>query len=331
MSILIKEEIIAHHNNKAIIEYQLIAENGFQVNILNYGGIIRAIYTHDKNQQLANVIVSHAKFNPKNPGHAGAITGPIAGRIANGKFKLSGKEYQLELNNAKHNLHGGTNSLDKQIWQVSRLDDGIRLQYTTFEGESGFPGVVNFTVDYRITGDNRLSLNYEATTDRETIVNLTNHSYFDLSCGLAPMGQELCIDANYFGAIHENELLFTGKLISVSNTPFDFRKPKSIQQDIDKQDAQLKLSSGYDHPFVLDGDKKITLYAPHSHRYLEVSTTDPVCVLYSANSFHPPRCAICLETQKMPNAINLPEYKNQVIIDHTNKYISKTIWQFGVR
>jgi|SRR6185437_8296163 len=331
MSILIKEEIIANHNNSAIIEYQLIAKNGFQVNILNYGGIIRAIYTHDKNQQLANIIVTNSVFNPQNPGHAGAITGPIAGRIANGKFKLEDKEYQLELNNGKHSLHGGNNSLDKQIWQVSRLDDGIRLQYTTFDGESGFPGIINFVVDYRITGNNQLSLNYEATTDHETIVNLTNHSYFDLSCGRDPMGQELCVNANYFGAIDENELLFTGKLISVTDTPFDFRKPKPIRQDIDKPDAQLKLGGGYDHPFVLDSDKKIMLSDPHSHRYLEVFTTDPICVIYSANNFQPPRCAVCLETQKMPNAINLPEYKNQVIIDHTNKYISKTIWQFGVK
>ena len=326
----IKHSIVASHEQQDIIEYQLIAANGFQVNLLNYGGIIRAIYTPDKNGKLANIVAYHEQFEPENDGHLGAITGRIAGRIAGGKFNLDGKDYQLALNNGVNNLHAGPNGLDKKIWLVSELNDGVELTYFSPAGECGFPANVEFKVRYRISAEYRLSIEYFASCDAPTLLNLTNHSYFDLSAGVNSLGMELTVPAESFAEVDASGCV-TGTISSVVNTPFDFRQAKPLGRDIHQAHTQLELANqGYDHPFILTPDLPIKLVDPLSQRYLNVTTTENCCVVYSGNFRPIKHSSLCLETQKMPNAINWPEYRQQVIFNPTKPYFSQTEWQFGV-
>lgn len=326
----IKHSVIATHEQQNIIEYQLIAANGFQVNLLNYGGIIRAIYTPDKNGTLANIVSSYEQFEPTNLGHLGAITGRIAGRIAGGKFNLDGKDYQLALNNGVNNLHGGPNGLDKKIWNVNELSDGVELTYFSPAGECGFPANVEFKVRYRISAEYRLSIEYFASCDAPTVLNLTNHSYFDLSAGVNPLGMELAVAAESFAEIDASGCV-TGTISSVVDTPFDFRQAKPLGRDIYQDHPQLELAKqGYDHPFILNPNPQIKLVDPLSRRYLHVTTTENCCVVYSGNFRPIKHSGLCLETQKMPNAINWPEYQQQVIFSPTKPYFSQTEWQFGV-
>lgn len=331
MSISIKQQIIAKHLDQDIIEYQLISANGFQVNFLNYGGIITGIYTPDSQGKLDNVVLSRTEFDPENPGHWGATTGRIAGRIAGAKFELEGQIYQLHDNKLGNNLHGGPGGIDKQIWQVTLLADGAELSHFSPDGTARFPANVSFKVRYQITQENRLTISYSATCDRTTIINLTNHSYFDLSAGRNALGMELEVPAEQFGEIDATGCV-TGKLSSVSGTPFDFRKRKTLGQDIFANHSQLELANqGYDHPFVLDNTLPIRLSDPLSGRTLEITTNEPCCVVYSANFTTPKHIAVCLETQRMPNAINWSEFRESVIFSPDKPYHSQTHWQFGVK
>ncbi len=331
MSITIKQQVIAKHLEQDIIEYQLISANGFQVNFLNYGGIISGIYTPDSQGKLDNVVLSRSEFDPENPGHWGATTGRIAGRIAGAKFELEGQVYQLNDNKLGNNLHGGPGGVDKQIWQVTLLTDGAELSHFSPDGAAGFPANITFKVRYQITRDNRLTISYSATCDRTTIINLTNHSYFDLSAGKNARGMELKIAAAHFAEIDATGCV-TGKLCSVSETPFDFRQAKALDRDIYAKHPQLELANqGYDHPFVLDNTQAIRLCDPLSGRTLEIITDEPCCVVYSANFTSPKHIAVCLETQKMPNAINWPEFRESVVFSPDKPYHSQTHWQFGVK
>lgn len=327
----IKHSVIAQHDNQDIIEYQLIAANGFQVNFLNYGGIIRAIYTPDKDGTLANIVSVHEKFEPSNPGHLGAITGRIAGRIDGGKFNLAGIDYQLALNNNEiNNLHGGPFGIDKKIWNVTELHDGVELTYFSPDSECGFPANVNFKVNYRITADYQLSIEYFASCDAPTIINLTNHSYFDLSGSIDALRMELQVPAQSFAEINPSGCV-TGKISNVAGTAFDFRQAKALGKDIFQNELQLELAKqGYDHPFMLDQDAVIKLSDPINKRFLHITTSENCCVVYSANFRPIKHSGLCLETQKMPNAINWPEYMEQVIFTPTKPYYSYSNWQFGV-
>lgn len=326
----ITHSIIAVHEQQNIIEYQLIATNGFQVNLLNYGGIIRAIYTPDKDGNLANVVSCHERFEPENDGYLGAITGRVAGRIADGKFHLDGKDYQLALNNGVNNLHAGPNGLDKKIWRVTEINDGVELNYFSPAGESGFPANVEFKVRYRISAEYRLSIEYFASCDAPTLLNLTNHSYFDLSAGTNTLDLELEIPAESFAEINASGCV-SGTISAVENTPFDFRRAKPLGRDIYQAHPQLELAQqGYDHPFMLNPNAVIKLVDPSSLRYLYLTTTENCCVVYSGNFRPIKHSGLCLETQKIPNAINWPEYRQQVIFSPSKPYFSQTEWQFGV-
>lgn len=322
---------IAEYNGNNVIEYILSTESGFYVTILNYGGIITGIYTPDKKNNFANVVLHNKEFDPRNIPHYGAIIGRIAGRIRNGKFTLNDKTYQLAENRKSVHLHGGNIGFDKKIWSVEILNDGISLHYTSNSGEENYPGKLDTTVSYRIINDSELLISYEATTDEDTIINLTNHSYFDLSCGIDPLAMELSIPAEYVGAVDETGCV-TGELLSVVNTPFDFRKAKSIKQDIGNSHEQLSIvNGGYDHPYILnDNNTPITLQDKYSGRFMQISTSEPCCVFYSGNWHNPKHVGICLETQRMPNAINWPEFRNSVILKKGQLYISRTSWKFGV-
>jgi aldose 1-epimerase len=313
--ITISQQTIAKHLEQDIIKYTLQADNGFKVSILNYGGIIWEISTPDKDGNFANVVKQHPSFDPENPGHLGAITGRIAGRISNAQFQLEGKLYQFSANNNQHLLHGGKNALDKKIWSVKKLANGIELSYFSPDGENGFPGNVEFKVSYLITQDWQLTIQSEAHSDKTTPINLTNHSYFDLTATESDGGRQLLrLDSDYFGEIDAN-VAFTNHLSSVDGTPFDFRHAKAINQEIHANNPQLKNGNGYDHPFVLNHSSvdSIHLYDPVSERNLKVQTSEPVVVIYTANHFSVSGSAICLETQRIPDAINLEAYRESVL------------------
>ena len=328
----ITQEIIAQHDNQDIIAYTMKAENEFSVTILNYGGIIWEINAPDKDGKYVNAVVQHAKFDPQNPGHLGAITGRIAGRVSNAKFSLNETEYALTANNHEHTLHGGINALDKKIWCVRILENGLELSYFSPHLENGFPGNVNFTVRYLINHESQLTIEALATTDMDTPINLTNHSYFNLTgergCGGR---QQLKLNSDYYGEI-DSKVAFQNKLALVENTPFDFRQAKAIDQDLHDKHEQIRFGNGYDHPFILNQSEnwQIELSDPISKRSLKVMTSEPVVVIYSANHFETPGSAVCLETQRMPDAINLLKYRDSVLCNPHKPYYSKTVWQFGV-
>ncbi len=328
MNYSFKKTRVATINSQIVYEYQIVSENGFTINFLNYGGIITAIYAPDKYGNFANVVLREAKFDPSNPGYLGAITGRVAGRIANGHFILDGYSYQLAQNNGKHNLHGGLAGLDKQIWEVTQLANRAKLTYHSADMENGFPGNIGFEIVYEITAANQLTITARAYPDKNTIINLTNHSYFDLSCGVSPLNQQLKIPADFYGEIDKSGIV-NGKVSHVANTPFDFREFKQIGRDIFSHDTQIQLAGGYDHPYILKANQPIELKDPHSGRYLTVNTSEPVCVIYSANFHTPKHSGICLETQRFPNAINLPEFRDTVIFGPEKPYESINIWQFG--
>ena len=324
----VQQRVIAKYSYQDIIEYQLITSSGFQVNFLNYGGIITAIYTPDKDGKFANIVLAHQQFDPQNPGHLGAITGRIAGRIANASFTLDNTTYKLMANNGQHNLHGGPDGLDKQIWKVELMINGAKLSYTSQHNESGFPSTIKFEVEYLIA-ENEFQINYYAKPENKTIINLTNHSYFDLSIGKSPLQQQLTLNANYYAEIDKTGIV-SGIISPVENTPFDFRNGKNIGEEINANHAQLKLANGYDHPFILTENKQIFLTDIQTGRIMEIITDQPVCVVYSANHYTPKHAGICLETQAIPNAINWESYKNDVIYSADKPYQSYNIWKFRI-
>ncbi|MEN9946679.1 MAG: hypothetical protein RLZZ293_1065 [Pseudomonadota bacterium] len=327
----IKQCKVATYQDNEVIHYSLTNLNsGFNVVIQNYGGIIVAINTPDRDGKFANVVVSSSEFDPSNSGHLGAITGRVAGRIRHGKFSLNNQQYQLELNNGTNHIHGGSKSLNKKFWQVNEIENGIELSYFSPDGEEGYPANLMIKIAYQIIDQFSLKLTSSTISDQETIVNLTNHSYFDLTAGGEAMNMCLKIPADFYAPIDATGCVI-GELATVENSVFDFRQSKPLIQDLTCNDQQLLLAGGYDHPFVLDTTQTISLTDQQSGRVLMVTTDEPCCVVYTSNNLKPkPHRAVCLETQKMPNAINWPEFSKSVIHQANQEYISQTIWKFGV-
>ena len=325
----ITNQKIAEHNYCDVIEYTLLAENGFMVKVLNYGGIISAIYAPDKTGKFENIVLAHPEFDPENVPYYGAITGRIAGRIKAGKFNLNGVDYQLAINNGPNHLHGGIKGLDKQIWTVRELSDGIELSYLSHDMEESYPGNLELKVSYRITADFQLKIDYSAKSDCDTILNLTNHSYFDLSAGVNPMAMQLKLVADYFAAVDADGCT-TGELINVAGTPFDFNHATPLSEVTAAKHPQVGIvNGGCDHPFVLK-QTNIDLIDPNSGRTLSINTSEPCCVVYTSNWHEPQHVAVCLETQRMPNAVNWEQFRDSVILRESEIYSSHNIWTFGV-
>ncbi|GAB6138581.1 aldose epimerase family protein [Halanaerobaculum tunisiense] len=279
-------------------------------------------------------------YEEKSP-YFGAIIGRHAGRIANAEFTLNEKVYKLAQNDGQNNLHGGLIGLDKRIWEVTELESGIELTYFSPHLEEGFPGKVEFKVRYLLQ-NNKLIIEYSGKPDRETIINLTNHTYFNLSGATKRdiLDHKLKLKSNKFICLDENSIP-TGELREVVNTPFDFRKLKPVGKDIEADYDQLEFTGGYDHPFVLDeGKEGIMLKDEKSGRALSISTDQPAVVFYSGNYLQDEgelntgveakkRLALCLETQDYPNAINTNSFPNKVY-DEENKYRAKTKYKFYI-
>jgi aldose 1-epimerase len=327
---------------------------GLEMRVLDYGGIIVSLSTPDRAGKLADIVLGFDDLQGyvKSSPYFGAITGRYANRIAKGRFTLDGTTYKLAVNNGPNALHGGLKGFDKVVWQVEPSADSndvrLVLRYTSNDGEEGYPGTLHATVVYTLSDSNRLAIDYEATTDKPTPVNLTNHSYFNLAgegSGTV-LGHVVTIDADRYVPV-DSTFIPTGDLASVAGTPFDFRKPMAIGARIDQPDQQLTNGKGYDHTFVLNhpqGSAGLVHAAhvvdPTSGRTLDVATTEPGVQFYTGNFLdgkvagknghaYPRRGGFCLETHHFPDSPNEPQFPS-TILRPGDTYRSRTVFTFGV-
>lgn len=310
--------------------YTLTNRSGMQVAITNYGGRIVSLTVPDRNGHMADVVLGFDdldQYLAPNP-YFGAIVGRYANRIGGAKFTLDGKEYHLAANDGPNSLHGGLKGFDKQVWKAKEVPGqhpALELTYLSKDGEEGYPGDLSVKVVYTLMGDNALRIDYSATTDKDTVLNLTNHSYFNLA-GQGNgdiLKQEIMINADSFTPI-DATLIPTGEIRKVEGTPLDFRKLTPIGERIDADDEQMKYGKGYDFNYVLNRTGPgLTLAAraidPGSGRVLEVLTTQPGIQFYSGNfldgtihgrdgKVYGRRSAFCLETQHFPDSPNKPSF-----------------------
>ncbi|MBN1994057.1 MAG: galactose mutarotase [Anaerolineae bacterium] len=326
--------------------------NGLEAKIATYGGIIVSLTAPDRDGKLEDVVLgldTLEQYLAQSP-YFGCITGRYANRIDHGKFTLNGIEYTLTKNEGRrHHLHGGNIGFDKKVWAAAEVRSnegvGLKLSYLSPDGEENYPGNLSVTVTYTLTNDNALKIDYTATTDQDTVLNLTNHSYFNLAAGRAGdcLGHELMLNAAQFTPIDET-LIPTGQLRSVKGTPLDFTTPTVIGDRIEEDYDQLRFGGGYDHNFVLDNlDGSLILAAkvrePITGRVMEVYTTEPAVQFYSSNFLdgsitgkggvvYKKRYAFCLETQHYPDSPNKPNFPSTVL-KPGQTYQTTTIYKFA--
>jgi aldose 1-epimerase len=328
--------------------YTLANRHGMKVKLTEYGAIITELWTPDRTGRLSNVVLGFDRLDEYTKGHPffGAIAGRVANRIAKGKFTLDGKEYTLAVNNGPNHLHGGKLGFDKKVWKSRQLPPGagtlaVEFTYTSPDGEEGYPGTLAVKVTYTLTDDNELRIDYEATTDKATPVNLTNHSYFNLAGGGTVLDHMLKLNADRYTPADAG-LIPTGEIAPVKGTGLDFSAPRRIGERITDFESFAK---GYDHNFVINGGgSKLTPCArveePKSGRVLEISTTEPGVQLYTANHLDGKRTGVggivcgrhagfCLETQHYPDSINKPGFPS-VVLRPGQKFASTTVWKFSV-
>lgn len=332
--------------------YTLTNANGMTVNITNYGGIITKLTAPDKNGQWADVVLGFDSLAPYLSGHPffGALVGRYGNRIAKGKFKLNGQEYSLAINNGPNALHGGTKGFDKVIWKATEIKQdsvvGLQLEYTSKDMEEGYPGNLTVKVVYTLDNENALTIDYTASTDKPTVVNLTNHSYFNLT-GLKRdiLDHEVTIESDSIVPV-DTTLIPTGKLRAVEGTPFDFRKATKVGAGIDKvEDEQIKAGGGYDHCWVLrrSGDGLVqfaTVKDPESGRVMEVFTTEPGVQFYTGNfldgkltgkgATYSKRFGLCLETEHYPDSPNQPQFPTTTL-NPGETYKTTTKYKFSAK
>ena len=333
--------------------YTLSNVHGMKVEIMTYGGAVVSLMAPDRHGQFADVVLgmdSVAGYQ-KQTAFFGALIGRYGNRIGHGQFQLDGQTYKLPKNDGDNTLHGGPQGFDKRIWKVHKAQGtAIELTYVSHDGEEGFPGTLTATVIYTLTARNELKLDYSATTDKDTVVNLTNHSYFNLAgAGEGNILQDqLTLYADRFTPVDAG-LIPTGELRAVAGTPFDFTKPTAIGARIGENDPQLQYAKGYDHNWVInkgnqaDGPltKAAEVYDPASGRVLEVFTTEPGVQFYTGNfldgtihgkggKVYPFRGAVCLETQHFPDSPNKPEFPSTEL-KAGQTYHSTTVYRFSAR
>jgi len=349
-----KSDYATTADGSKIDKYTLINANGMKMEVITYGGIITSLTAPDKKGKYEDIVLGYTTaddyFNG-NPFFFGALIGRYGNRIAKGKFTLDGKQYQLPTNDGPNHLHGGKKGFDKVIWTATPIDNeespAIKLSYISKDLEEGYPGKLTVTVTYTLTKDNTLEIAYEAETDKKTIVNLTQHSYFNLSANFSNtiLDHELMLKSSIMLPV-DGTLIPTGELKTVKGTPFDFSSAKPIGNDINKQDDQLKKGKGYDHCWIFDdknaGVREVaTLYHKASGRYMQVLTDQPGIQFYSGNfldgtkasktgGMYQQRSGLCLETQHYPDAPNQPKFPS-VVLNPGEKYTTKTIYKFSVK
>ncbi len=336
--------------------FTLTNKHGIEVRLTNYGGIITALRTPDRSGRFDDIALGYdnlAGYLHDSP-YFGAIVGRYGNRIARGVFSLDGKTYRLAVNNGPNSLHGGLHGFDKVVWNARPFQNqegmGVALDYTSPDGEEGYPGTLRSRVTYTLTDDDRLIVDYQATTDKATPVNLTQHTYWNLT-GSAKrdiLGHELTINADAMTPV-DSTLIPTGVISSVAGTPFDFRTPTSIGARVDqRQDTQIRYGNGYDHNFVLNrggaaADALVQaahVADPSTGRTLDIDTTEPGMQFYSGNfldgsitgksgSVYHFRYGLALETQHYPDSPNRPNFPSTILRPGAT-YQTRTVYHFGV-
>lgn len=337
---------------KGVSMFTLTNTNGIEMQVLDYGGIITSLRTPDRHGVLGDIVLGFDNITgylTTSP-YFGAIVGRYANRIAKGQFTLDDKTYKLAVNNGQNSLHGGRVGFDKVVWRGVSFDSsangrvGVVLSYTSADGEEGYPGTVNATVTYTLTDSDDLIIDYHATTDKATPINLSQHTYFNLAGqgSGSIINQIISINADAYTPV-DTTLIPTGVLQPVAGTPFDLRTPVGIGVHVNEQDSQLRIAGGYDHNFVLNrkGDGLVLAaraFDPVSGRVLEVSTTEPGLQFYSGNfldgsimgkgsSVYAKRFGFCLETQHFPDSPNQNAFPSTILRPGA-EYKSRTVFAF---
>lgn len=332
--------------------YTLTNKNGIEMKVMNYGGIITTLKTPDKQGVLEDIVLgfdSLSSYVAGNP-YFGAIVGRYGNRIADGKFAIDGVTYNVAKNNNGQHLHGGLVGFDKVFWNIeenqSNVGPSLKLTYNSKDGEEGYPGTLKITVVYTLTNANELKIDYHAVTDKKTIINLTQHTYFNLTGNTKRdiLDHELVIQSDKFVPVSK-VLIPTGKLQDVAATPFDFRSPQKVGARIKEAEEQLVVGLGYDHCWVLSAADSLkfaaSVYEPGSGRFMEVHTTEPGIQFYSGNFLdgsligkygvtYQHRYGLCLETEHFPDSPNQPSFPLTVLAPG-EEYVSQTIYTFGVK
>ncbi len=342
----IKQRSFGNYYNSPVTEYTLTNAQGMQVSILDYGGTVSKLMVPDRNGNIDDVVLGFESFSgylQKYDPYIGSLVGRYANRIANARFTLDGKTYTLAANDHGNSLHGGNVGFDKVMWTVEKNgDSSLRLTYKSKDGEEGYPGNLNVQIIYTLGSDNSLKLDYTATTDKSTPVNLTNHSYFNLSAGkdTTILNHQLQLNADKYTPVND-KLIPTGEIADVKGTPMDFTTAKAIGNDIQK------VKGGFDHNWILnrnsnDLEKAATVYEPKTGRYMEVFTTEPAIQFYSGNFLngalqltkkgqpYVQHAALCLEAQHYPDSPNQPSFPN-TILKPGEIYRQTTVYKFSVK
>ena len=345
-----REQFGEHPSGRSVDAITLVNASGLTVRFLSHGGIIQSVLAPDRAGVLGDVVLGFDRYEPyvRNPFYFGALIGRNGNRIANGRFTLDGRAYTLTANDGPHHLHGGAKGIHQALWGVDTFERGgacgAVLTYTSADGDDGYPGNLAARVTYTLGDDDRFTIEYGATIDAPTLVNLTQHSYFNLTGrpGTTILDHELAIDASHYTPV-DHTLIPLGAHDAVEGTPFDFRVPKPVGEDMHASDKQIDIASGYDHNFVLDGatgtmHRAAWMRDPASGRVLVLHTTEPGLQFYSGGTFTPglvgkggvayPRSGgMALETQHFPDAPNHPSYPS-TLLRPGEQYGSTTSWHF---
>ena len=338
-------------DDKVVDQITLRNGNGIEMTVLTYGGIITSLKTPDKSGTFDDIVLGFDDlklYETKSP-YFGCIIGRYGNRIAKGKFSLDGKDYTLATNNDKNHLHGGNKGWDKAVWTSDPFQRGdgvgVVLTHTSADGDEGYPGTVKAKVTYTLTEDNRLVVDYEATTDKATVINLTQHSYFNLAGSKSNdiLGHVLKLNASKYTPV-DDTLIPTGQIAPVEGTPFDFRTATAIGARINDKNEQLTRGKGYDHNWVLDRSgagmsEAAVVSEPISGRTMTITTTEPGIQFYSGNFLdgtltgkgghvYPHRAGFCLETQHYPDSPNKPNFPTTTL-KPGETYKTQTVFAFG--
>jgi aldose 1-epimerase len=354
MNIIKEEAFKGMHKGKPTALYTLKNKKGAIAQITNFGAKIVSIYVPDRKGNMADIVLGYESIEGyiKGNPYFGAICGRYANRIANGKFTIDGKEYQLPVNNGPNSLHGGPEGFNNQVFDAKGVEhtaygQAVVMTYTSKDGEMGYPGTLNLKITYTLTDNNELRLNYEATTDKATHVNICSHSFFNLSGeGQGDiLGHEMMINADKFTPVSD-VLIPTGELKPVTGTPMDFTKSTVVGKRIDDNYDQLSYGKGYDHNWVLNkkpGELGLAAvcYDPATGRVMEVFTTQPGVQLYTGNwldgsdkgkggKAYQMRWALCLETQNFPDSPNKPAFPS-TLLKPGETYKHSCVHKFSVK
>ena len=334
----------------SVVDVYTLSDATLNVRIMTFGAHIISVKAPDKNGAVADVVLGYdtlAGYLADNKTYMGSIVGRYGNRIAKGQFTLDGKKYQLPLNNNGNTLHGGIIGFDRKNWTAKQVPNGVELTVVSPDGDQGFPGKLTASVKYTLVGD-KLRMDYNATTDKPTVINLTNHTYFNLAGKGDILGDILTINADKYTPTDAG-LIPTGVLAPVAGTPFDFNKPTAIGARIHEPNDQLKIGGGYDHNYVLKANHSpVNLLAapaavvvdPGSGRTLKVFTTEPGVQFYAGNSLdgsfkgrdgmvYAKNTGFCLETQHYPDSPNEPKFPTTTLLVG-KPYHTSTIFQFTV-